>query len=301
MGPKAEAVVSKPSGDFASSPAPRPQGPVFADAAPLPITNVTGFVWDGATASITAADIDNDGATDLFVAGAPTNAVLLRRGESFALSRDHPLANIPGVHSALWGDYDNDGMTDVYLCRRGANQLWRHVKPNEWQDVTESTKSSGGDADTVAGAFFDADHDGDLDLFLVNADRANELLNNNGNGTFRPLGKETGLADDGRRSVGVVANDFDNDGDSDILVLKGPAPQEWWLNDRFWKYRRGGDAEPFGIMTREPFDVASAVDNDADGRVELYASHMLDVDGSGVLRPFQAPPEFTAWAPVVLD
>ncbi|MEA2709692.1 MAG: hypothetical protein QOF78_2293, partial [Phycisphaerales bacterium] len=195
---------------------------------------------------------------------------------------------------------------DVYLCRKGKNQLWRQVKKNEWEDVSAATKTAGGagDADdTVAGAFFDADHDGDLDLFLVNADGPNELLNNDGNGTFRPLGKETGLAGDGRPSTGVVVNDLDNDGDADLLVLKQPPPHEIFLNDRFWKYHRAGAgavAEGFAHFVNKPAEIASAVDVDADGQVELYPSRMLDADGSGILRPVEFP-QFTSWEAVVLD
>ncbi len=39
----------------------------------------------------------------------------------------HPLSGIEDVHTALWGDIDNDGLTDVYLLRDGPNQLWRQT------------------------------------------------------------------------------------------------------------------------------------------------------------------------------
>ena len=119
-----------------------------------------------------------------------------RADGSFAVVDNHPLAAVTAVNAALWGDFDNDGRTDVYLCRRGPNQLWRHSADDGWEDVTDATARLAGDLDTVDGALFDADHDGDLDLFLVNGDGPNELLNNNLDGTFRPLAAERGLAGD---------------------------------------------------------------------------------------------------------
>ena len=87
--------------------------------------------------------------------------------------------------AALWGDYDNDGFTDVYLCRDGANQLWRQTAKGHWADVTAAAHADGGGGATIDGALFDADHDGDLDLLLIKRDGGDELLNNNGDGTFR--------------------------------------------------------------------------------------------------------------------
>jgi hypothetical protein len=133
----------------------------------------------------------------------------------------------------------------------------------------------------------------------VNSNASNDLLNNNGNGTFRSLGGETGLAGDGRPSSAVVVNDLDNDGDADIVVLKEQPPHEIFLNDRFWKYRRAEGR--FDDLVNTPASVASAVDVDADGQIELYAAPMLDVDGSGVPRAVETPERFAAWAPVVLD
>ena len=55
--------------------------------------------------------------------------------------------------------------------------------------MTDASQTSGGDVDTST-PMFDADHDGDLDLFLVN-DGPNELLSNNLDGTFRPAGRSS--------------------------------------------------------------------------------------------------------------
>ena len=160
------------------------------------------------------------------------NAVVLRDGTSWKLALEHPLTKIDAVRTALWGDFDNDALTDVYLCRAGKNQLWRHVAANQWEDVTDSSETDGGELDTVDGAMFDADHDGDLDLFLVQRDGQNELLNNNLNGTFRPIGQQQGVAGDGRASHGVLVADLDNDRDADMIVLNDELPHDIYINDR---------------------------------------------------------------------
>ena len=296
MGSKAEVIVSSAAHGVAIATS-QAAGPAFAEPIPLPIANADNFAWKN-TACITAADIDGDGKLDLFITAGDHNAVLLNRGDAFELIRDHPLTNTEDVNAVLWGDYDNDGLVDVYLARHGPSQLWRQVEKGKWKNVTDETHTYGGNVEHVGGAFFDADHDGDLDLFLVNENAPNELLNNDGNGTFRAIGKESGVAGDGRPSRAVLVNDLDNDGDADIVVLKAQPPHEVFLNDRFWKYHRA-DKE-FETFINKPAAVASAVDVDADGQVELYASRMLDVDGSGVRRAFE-PPQFACWEAVVLD
>ena len=225
-------------------------------------------------ASITAADIDGDGQIDLFIPGAideggtTKNAVLLNRGAAgFALDSSHPLAAVADVRTALWGDFDNDGLIDVYLCRDGANQLWRQTAKGQWADITAAAHADGGGGATIDGALFDADHDGDLDLLLIKRDGGDELLNNNGDGTFRPIGVRIGLTDP-RPSSAVVIADLDADRDADIVVIKKAAPPTVLLNDRTWQYHR----EP-GFGTSGPSIVAAvAGDTDADGRVEIYTS-----------------------------
>ncbi len=188
MGPKCEAT---PVGSAAAPVAQRPDRPLFAGpTAPLSVLHAADDPADAGVPNLTVADIDADGRPDLFLAGragqaGAHNTVLLGRDDgTFAAAADHPLAAVPAVNTALWGDFDNDGHTDVYFCRRGRNQLWRHTATGSWEDITGATQTANGTFNTVDGAFFDADHDGDLDLFLVNSDGPDELLNNNLDGSF---------------------------------------------------------------------------------------------------------------------
>ncbi len=270
MGSKAEALAV---GLPAPVTPPPPSGPLFDEPVPL-LTAGSGSHPKGRPkrwsdlASITACDINGDGRVDLFLAGAlqSRNAVAIAGVDGFTLDIDHPLAGVSGVNAALWGDYDNDGLTDVYLCRNGPNQLWRQVEPGRWSDVTASTKTANGEYDTVDGAIFDADHDGDLDIFCVNADGPNELLNNNLDGTFRPIAQAQGIAGDGNPSRQVLVCDLDGDRDTDIIVINEQLPNDVYINDLLWSYRRRSASMLAGL----PVTSAVAGDLDADGRVEVY-------------------------------
>jgi tetratricopeptide (TPR) repeat protein len=280
MGPKAEALAIDIDQQMIP---PEPQGALFEEPVPLPVDNVASLNWrrqsEQAMASLTTVDMQLDGRADIFLTGildvenengetVAGNLVLQGQddGDYTALA-SHPLASVSGVNAALWGDFDNDGLVDVYLCRRGKNQLWRQVAGNNWQDVTASTATGGADLDTVDGAFFDADHDGDLDIFLVNADGPNELLNNNLDGSFRPLAAEYQLSGSDNASIMVLPVDIDQDRDVDLIVLNRTAPHEVYLNDRLWSYR---PAPGFELFNNSPAQAVLAADIDADGLTELY-------------------------------
>jgi len=283
LGPLADAAtIDQPPAVAAA----RPAGAVFEPRAiridPLPAL-VSWRRFGAATAteqsrplSITAADVDGDNQIDLFIAGAIAdhgavrNAVLLNRGEMrFVLDLRHPLAQVPDVEAALWGDIDNDGLTDVYLCARHANQLWRQTARGQWSKASVSAKAGGGGGTTIDGVLFDADHDGDLDVLLIKENGANELLSNNGDGTFRALGETVGLGAEGRPSRGVVVADLDGDRDADIIVVRVAPPHDVHINDRMWRYH----ADPaYGRITSTPIAAAVVGDLDADGSVAIYAS-----------------------------
>jgi hypothetical protein len=79
------------------------------------------------------------------------------------LSGDHGY----GIGVAV-ADYDGDGRTDIFLTTVGANRLFAN-RAGGFVDVTETAGVAGtADAWSTSAAFFDADGDADLDLFVLN-------------------------------------------------------------------------------------------------------------------------------------
>ncbi len=89
-------------------------------------------------------------------------------GDVRSINASHPLSRVRGVRTALWGDIDDDGLLDVALLGNGTTSIWRQSPAGRWRDVTTAMRAPTPDIDAVDGALFDADHDGDLDLWLVN-------------------------------------------------------------------------------------------------------------------------------------
>ena len=294
MGPNCEAATI---GTPLVSENPEPTGPLFADALRLDSGLQDGAENRGAAPNLTVADINADGHPDLFVAGRSItadeyNLVLLgQAGGGFEPAQGHPLARISAVNTALWGDYDNDGRTDVYLCRKGENRLLHHGEGNTWQDVTTATGTGNGGFDSVDGAFFDADHDGDLDLFVVNRDGGNELLNNNLDDTFRGIAAERGLGGDTVPARSVLLLDIDNDRDTDIITINERPPHEVHVNNLMWDYR---PATGFEHFVQANIAAATSADRDGDGLPELYT-----LDDRGLVSRWQAD-DTGNWLPVLL-
>jgi len=158
--------------------------------------------------------------------------------------------------------------------------------------------------------FFDADGDGDPDLFLLNGKKLrpepgdpislNAFYINDGKGHFTDASLASGLAD-GRYAVGVAGADFDNDGDIDIHVSNFDAPNAF--------YRNEGDgtfvdiAEEAGLLGGPGLLSSCAfADVDGDGWVDLYVGYCHDHtiennkvcmtplrDGSGDARRYCSP------------
>jgi hypothetical protein len=289
MGPLSEAItVDLPP----AQPAAAPAGARFLP--PVPLIADAAITWrrGGPARSITVADLDGDDALDVFIAdaveGRSPNAVIMKRGGQFVLDAAHPLARIAGVRAALWGDLDDDGLVDAVLCRAGgATQIWRQSSAGRWVDITAAAGVRLPGTDLVDGAIFDADHDGDLDVWLVNAAGPNELLNNDGGLRFRAIGRTAGVAGDGRPSRGVAVVDLDNDRDADVIVIKHTPPHDIFLNGRVWEYRRDDQA---AALAAAPIASLIAGDFDTDGDAELYTAGTRAIerwrrDPAGVWKP----------------
>ena len=249
MGSKAQALATthttKPTSE-------RPAGALFSSPAQIAA---------GAWTSISAADINGDGTLDLAASNADGNRFFFgAKDGSFAADADHPLAAArPGA--SLWADMDDDGDADMLVCGPGGAQLWMQLDDSTWE-----ASEVGHDAPCGAGALFDADHDGDLDIF-VTGPHGSELLNNNRDGSFRPLAKELGIV--GAPGRQVLAADLDSDRDLDLVVLNEAPPHDVWQNDRTWRYRPFPGLEDFRGAS---LAAVAAADADADGRPEIYGA-----------------------------
>ena len=273
MGPKAMTIVV----DQDSTPERTsvPDGPLFST--PVVVASEHQFTTQS---SCTASDVDADGDVDVFVTGLESggNLLLLNSEGRLAATRDHPLCAIDAVHAVLWGDMDDDGRLDAYLCRDGRNQLWLQ-QDSGWVESSDEVVG-GGDLLTVDGAMFDADHDGDLDVFCVNSNGPDALLNNNRNGTFTEVAAEVfGAGGEGSRQVLVA--DLDRDRDVDLIVV-GAAGNQVYINDRLWDWRIADST--FDAFRRESVGAVVAGDVEAMGKPKLCTTGSVGLqwwDGGG--------------------
>lgn len=117
------------------------------------------------------------------------------------------------------GDYDGDGLVDVFLTRpHGGGRLFRNLGAFHFDDVTDDVGIASVDDWHTGAAFCDVDNDGDLDLSVACYDSPNRLFLNEGDGTFRDVAATTGLNFSGA-SVKTLFADYDQDGDLDAYVL----------------------------------------------------------------------------------
>ncbi len=250
MGPKASAVAAT---RHALTPIPRPAGPLFGEPQTL---------FADRTRDVVAADANGDGIIDLVLV-TPNGTRMLEGVAGGFGSRALPLFPSTSQTSAaptLWGDLDNDGLTDAVGCGANGTHLWRQHPAAKWSPMPLPKTLP-----CAAGTLVDADHDGDLDILVTGA-RGTELFNNNRDGSFTALASELGLGKGHGRQV--LATDLDNDRDIDIVVLNRMPPHDIWRNDRTWRYQRFAGLD--GLRHADLAAIA-AVDTDGDGAREIYA------------------------------
>ena len=159
------------------------QGKKFTD-----ITKKTGLKFNPETMGITVVDFDNDGFLDLYVV------------------YQHGMGDDA---NAKWIDESNSG---------SINFLYRNNGDSTFTDVTVATKSTGGFRHSHAAVWFYYDDDIYPDVYIANDFGRNVLLQSCENGSyFKDVSAQSG-ADGFATSMGVVAGDVNNDGNSDLYV-----------------------------------------------------------------------------------
>jgi enediyne biosynthesis protein E4 len=274
------------------------------------VTEKAGLRGEGFSVGAAAADFDNDGRTDLFVAGVNRNFLYRNRGDGTFedITEKAGVANQGRwAVSAGWFDYDNDGRLDLFVvnyvkwdparepfcgdARAGyrsychpkfyegfPNTLYRNNGDGTFTDVSERAGIARHVGKGMGVAFADYDGDGYLDVFVANDTVPNFLFHNERNGTFRETAFPAGVAmnDDGRAlsSMGADFRDIDNDGLPDLFVTG-------LTNETFPLFRNLGGglfadrtyASKIGAATMALSGwSAGAYDFDNDGRKELFAA-----------------------------
>ena len=174
------------------------------------------------------------------------------------------------------GDYDNDGLVDMYLvCQDGPNKLYRQVSDWKFEDVTQSAGGlDGGDHWGRGATFADIENDGDLDLYLCNADANNQLFINQGDGTFVVDDGSHGANHPSATTMGTFA-DYDRDGDLDLYLV----------NNRLFTV--GEESPDIDIIERDGKQMIAPNFRDQvyviEGRIEEAGQHdvLLKNDGNG--------------------
>jgi len=208
--------------------------------------------------TVVAADLDEDGWTDIFVACDSTPSLLFMNNHDGTFREEGVLRGLAlsddGMEQAGMGvgvgDYDLDGHLDLFKTHFAddANGLYHNDGKGNFDDVTRSSRLAVETRYISWGAgIVDLDNDGKPDLFMVTGNVYPEVerklpqyphktpravFRNLGNRTFEELGPEAGPGvTEAHSSRGCAFGDFDNDGDIDILIINLNEPPSLLRND----------------------------------------------------------------------
>ena len=208
---------------------------------------------------VAVGDFNNDGLEDLFFSGNMVpNKLYLNQGD-FQFKDISESAGIQGDNRWYSGvsliDINKDGFLDIYIAVGGENEPNNNVLyiNNQNNTFSEKAEAYGIDDDgySMHSTFFDYDKDGDLDLYVANypptsftapvdyykymidnhEDRDSDHLYRNDGELFVDVTKESGISNFGL-SLGVVASDFNNDGNPDLYISNDfNAPDFMYINN----------------------------------------------------------------------
>lgn len=186
---------------------------------------------------VAAGDLDGDGRIDLVhVPSAPGRLGRLCQLESGAfqdLTAGSGLEAVTNVVACAIGDFDNDEQPDLGLTTSTGLRLLRSAN-GQYMDVSAAAGLT--PAPLRSAVFLDADHDGDLDVFACGP-AANQLWNNNGDGTFTNIAARAGVECVDGNSARVMAADVDSDRDLDLVVLREGGAARVFLNELLGRYQ----------------------------------------------------------------
>jgi hypothetical protein len=261
-------------------------------------------------------DFDNDGWIDIFLVDGGSEAdPAIARAARHVLYRNRRNGTFEDVTTtsriqhreygmgACAGDYDNDGLVDLYVTNVGPNVLYRNGGNGAFTDVTQRAGVASPLWSTSC-AFSDVDRDGHLDLFVTNyvemgKDRnrfcsntrptlrmychplvfqgsPNVLYRNTGDGAFTDITSKAGIAAYRGNGLGVAVGDYDGDLWPDVFVANDAVPNFLFHNDGHGRFTE--DALVAGVAVASDGKARAGMgtafgDFDGDGRLDLVVTN----------------------------
>jgi hypothetical protein len=217
------------------------------------VTKSAGLDLEMYGMGVAVGDYNNDGFPDVFITCVGQNRLFRNTGKGtfVEVTQKSGLGRRLGFStSALWFDYDRDGLLDLFVCNyvkwsaehdifcsvdgkhksyctpeayRGETCWLFHNKGDgTFEDVTAQSGIFDSSSKSLGVALLDSNDDGWLDLLVANDTQPNKLYKNLKNGRFQDVAIDAGLAfsADGkaRAGMGVDVGDFDNSGRPGIVI-----------------------------------------------------------------------------------
>jgi len=217
------------------------------------VTKAAGLDVEMYGMGVAVGDYNNDGFPDLFITCVGQSRLFHNTGKGTFLdiTRTSGLSGRQAFStSALWFDYDRDGLLDLFVCNYvrwspehdvfcsldGKNKsyctpeayrgdtcwLFHNRGDGTFEDVTATSGVFDSSSKSLGVTLLDFDQDGWPDLLVANDTQPNKLYKNLRNGKFKDVAVEAGLAfsteGKARAGMGVDAADFDNSGKAGIAI-----------------------------------------------------------------------------------
>jgi enediyne biosynthesis protein E4 len=217
------------------------------------VTRAAGLDIELYGMGVAVGDYNNDGFPDIYISCVGQSRLFRNTGKGTFVDVTKA-SGLPGRQgfstSALWFDYDRDGLLDLFVCNyvrwslehdvfcsldgthksyctpeayRGDTCWLFHNRGNgTFEDVTASSGIFDSSSKSLGVAMFDYDQDGWPDLLVANDTQPNKLYKNLRNGKFKDVGVEAGLAfsteGKARAGMGVDTGDFENSGRAGVAI-----------------------------------------------------------------------------------